>query len=99
MHNDPHRATKRFSHIFSIGAALFLAACASTPEQHFQAHRQNYHAMARPTDEPSCGGTWEVVWSDDTSDDRYAIARIYWSIETSQRFIERDYYGGARPVV
>ncbi len=39
------------------------------------------------TDEPSCGGTWLKVWTLGKE-----IRKMTWAIETSQRYIDREFY-------
>lgn len=56
-------------------------------EAEFAAQRVRYVTVAGTTDEPSCGGTGLTVFLEGSE-----IRKLAYSIETSQRIIQRDYY-------
>jgi hypothetical protein len=79
---------KHFPQILSLAAAILLAGCAQNSiENNFYAHLAQYRAFGGTTDEPSCGGTGVEFYFDGDQ-----LRKIAYSIETSQRTIDRAYY-------
>jgi hypothetical protein len=72
----------------SLALAFALTGCAERSlEAKFAAQRAHYRRLAGVTDEPSCGGTGVTIFLAGND-----VRKVAYSVETSQRLIQRDYY-------
>lgn len=77
-----------------VAAAVILftvtgvfASDQSRLEADFRQQESHMRVLVGQTDEPSCGGTCLKVWLSGKE-----MRKMDWAIETSQRFIEREFY-------
>jgi hypothetical protein len=65
----------------------FTEATQSRLERDYEQQYSEMRVLLGETDEPSCGGTWLKVWLLGKE-----VRKMDWACETSQRFIDREFY-------